>query len=270
MPPSERWRVKPGSRVSLARIDPDGRPGAPGDKRATIAASMTLRAELRTLQERLYAEHGQSLLVVLQAMDAGGKDGTIRAVFEGVNPQGVQVASFKAPTHEEIDHDFLWRIHAQAPRRGEVVIFNRSHYEDVLIVRVHGLVAKSVWSGRYAHINAFEANLAAAGTRIVKLFLHVSRDEQRIRLQERIDTPAKRWKFNPADLEERGRWDDYQAAYRDALTKTSTDVAPWHIVPANRNWYRNWAVLTILVEALREMNPQYPPAFEDVEGIVVR
>jgi PPK2 family polyphosphate:nucleotide phosphotransferase len=255
--------------VSLARIDPDSTAGAPGKKKQTLAVCEELRVELRELQERLYAESGQSLLVVLQAMDAGGKDGTVRAVFEGVNPQGVKVTSFKVPTDEERAHDFLWRVHPHAPRHGDIAIFNRSHYEDVLVVRVHGFAPKAVWSARYDHINAFEANLAAAGTRVVKLFLHISRDEQRERLQERIDIPEKRWKFNPGDLEERKHWDDYQAAYRDALARTSTAVAPWYVVPANRNWYRNWAVLSILVETLREMNPQYPPPAEGVEGTVI-
>ncbi len=265
----ERWRVKPGSRLSLARIATDSTDGAPGDKKKTKEASAALREELDALQGRLYAEHGQALLIVLQAMDAGGKDGTIRSVFAGVNPQGVKVTSFKVPTEEERAHDFLWRIHPHAPRLGDIGIFNRSHYEDVLVVRVHELVPKAVWSQRYAHINAFEADLAAARTRIVKLFLHISKDEQRARLQERIDLPEKRWKFNPGDLEERKLWDDYQRAYKDALTKTSTDHAPWYVIPADRNWYRDWAVLNVLVGTLREMNPRYPPPPEDVEGTLI-
>ncbi len=266
---AERWRVKPGSRLSLARVDPGATDGAPGAKKKTREASAALRDELAELQGRLYAESGQSLLVVLQAMDAGGKDGTIRSVFAGVNPQGVKVTSFKAPTDEERAHDFLWRIHPHVPQLGDIVIFNRSHYEDVLIVRVHGLVPKTVWSARYEHITAFEANLADARTRIVKLFLHISREEQRKRLQERIDLPEKRWKFNAGDLAERKRWDDYQAAYRDAIAKTSTPSAPWYVIPGDSNWYRDWAVLTVLVETLRQMNPQYPPPPEDVAGLVV-
>jgi PPK2 family polyphosphate:nucleotide phosphotransferase len=264
-----RWRIEPGSRVSLARIAPDSTDGAPGGKKKTRAASEDLRLELDDLQGRLYAESGQSLLLVLQAMDAGGKDGTIRSVFAGVNPQGVKVTSFKVPTEEERGHDFLWRIHPHVPRHGEIAIFNRSHYEDVLVVRVHNFVPKAVWSKRFDHINAFEANLADARTRIVKLFLHISKDEQRRRLQERIDVPEKRWKFNPGDLEERALWDDYQAAYRDAIAKTSTRAAPWYVIPADHNWYRDWAVLSVLVETLKEMHPRYPPPAEDVEGAIV-
>jgi PPK2 family polyphosphate:nucleotide phosphotransferase len=266
---ADRWRVKPGSRVSLARIAPDATAGAPGGKKQTKEAAAALREELDELQARLYAEHGQALLIVLQAMDAGGKDGTIRSVFAGINPQGVRVTSFKVPTEAERDHDFLWRIHPHVPGRGEIAIFNRSHYEDVLVVRVHELVPKTVWSRRYAHISAFEANLTDGGTRIVKLFLHISKDEQRARLQERLDIPEKRWKFNPGDLEERKRWEDYQRAYRDAIAKTSSGRAPWYVIPADRNWYRDWAVLTVLVETLREMNPRYPPPPEDVAGIVI-
>jgi PPK2 family polyphosphate:nucleotide phosphotransferase len=266
---ADRWRIKPGSRFSLARIATDATDGAPGGKKQTKAKCDELRSELDELQARLYAEHGQSLLIVLQAMDAGGKDGTIRAVFDGVNPQGVQVTSFKVPTDAERDHDFLWRVHPHAPGRGEIAIFNRSHYEDVLVVRVHELVPKAVWSARFAHINAFEADLADAGTRIVKFFLHISKDEQRARLQDRLDNPAKRWKFNAGDLEERKRWDDYQRAYRDTIAKTSSEHAPWYVIPADRNWYRDWAVLTVLVATLREMNPRYPPPAEDIEGTVI-
>jgi len=266
---ADRWRVKPGGRLSLARIAPDGTEGAPGAKKQTKEASAALREELDELQARLYAEHGQALLIVLQAMDAGGKDGTIRSVFAGVNPQGVRVTSFKVPSEEERDHDFLWRIHPRVPGLGEIGIFNRSHYEDVLVVRVHELVPKAVWSERYAHINAFEANLADARTRIVKLFLHISKDEQRLRLQERVDIPEKRWKFNAGDLEERKLWDDYQRAYKDAIAKTSTEHAPWYVIPADRNWYRDWAVLSVLVETLRAMNPRFPPPAEDVSGTVI-
>lgn len=264
-----RWRIEPGARVSLARIDPGSTDGAPGPKNHTKAVSEELRAELDDLQGRLYAEGGRSLMVVLQAMDAGGKDGTIRSVFAGVNPQGVKVTSFKAPTDEEKRHDFLWRVHPHVPRAGDIAIFNRSHYEDVLIARVHGQVRKAEWTRRYAHINAFEQLLADAGTRIVKLFLHISPDEQRERLQERIDIPRKRWKFQPGDLEERRHWDDYQHAYRDAIAATTMPHAPWYVVPADHKWYRDWAVLRILTETLREMNPQYPPPAEDAEGTVV-
>jgi len=265
----DRWRVKPGGEVDLARVDPRATGGAPGDKDATKAASAKLRDELADLQNRLWAEDRRALLVVLQAMDAGGKDGTIRSVFAGVNPQGCSVTSFKVPSEEELDHDFLWRIHHAVPRRGEIGIFNRSHYEDVLVVRVHELVPEDAWKARYAVIRDFESGLAAAGTRIVKLFLHISRDEQAERFRERLADPAKRWKFRKGDLEERARWDDYQAAYRDALAKTSTDDAPWFVIPGDRNWYRDWAVLNVLVETLKDMDPRFPEPEEGLEGLTV-
>jgi PPK2 family polyphosphate:nucleotide phosphotransferase len=254
-----RWRVEPGTKVDLAEIDTRSTGGAPGDKAKTEAASEELGAEMQGLQERLYAEGQQSLLVVLQAIDAGGKDGTIRSVFRGLNPAGCRVASFKVPSEEERSHDFLWRVHAKAPAKGEVVVFNRSHYEDVLVVRVHSLVPEEVWRPRYALINDFEANLAAAGTRIVKLFLHISKKEQAERFQERLDDPTKRWKFRKGDLDERERWDDYMAAFEEALSRTSTEESPWYVVPADRNWYRNWVVNRIIVETLADMDPQYPP-----------
>jgi PPK2 family polyphosphate:nucleotide phosphotransferase len=269
MAESGRWRVAPGARISLARIDPGSSDGAPGPKKHTRSISEELRAELDDLQGRLYAEGARALLVVLQALDAGGKDGTIRSVFAGVNPQGVRVMAFKPPTPVEQDLDFLWRVHPHVPRAGEIAIFNRSHYEDVLVPRVHRLVPKAVWTRRYDHINAFEALLHDAGTRVVKVFLHVSREEQRQRLQERIEVPRKRWKFDPGDLAERERWTDYQHAYRDILQRTSTADAPWYVIPADHKWYRDWAVLRVLTETLREMNPQYPPPPEEVAGIVV-
>lgn len=267
--PSTCWRVAPRTIPDLASIDPGSKAGAPGDKDATKAATETLRARLTELQAKLYAEGEQSLLIVLQAMDAGGKDGTVRSVFAGVNPQGVKVASFKAPTTEELAHDFLWRIHAQAPAHGDITVFNRSHYEDVLVVRVHEIVPEDVWQARFAQIRHFEDQLVAARTTVVKIMLHISEDEQRERIQERVDDPAKRWKFNAADLAEREHWDDYQHAYADAIGQTSTRRAPWHVVPANRNWYRNWAVLSILVAALEKMDPQFPPAAEGAEGVTV-
>ena len=268
-PTADRWRIAEGARLDLKKIDTSSTAGAPGDKEETRKATDELRVELEELQNRLYAESKQSLLVVLQAMDTGGKDGTIRKVFSGVNPQGVKVHSFKAPTEEELAHDFLWRAHAFAPRDGDIMIFNRSHYEDVLIVRVHDLAPKKVWQARYGHIQAFERLLADDGTKVLKVFLHISEDEQKARLQARVDTPDKHWKFNPADLEERKRWADYQHAYRDAIAKTSTAAAPWFVVPADRKWYRDWAVLTVIVEALRAMKPSYPPALADIAGTVV-
>ena len=265
---SSRWRIEPGSDLHLGEIDTRSTDGAPGDKKKTEAASKDLQDEMQGLQERLYAEDEQSLLVVLQAIDAGGKDGTIKHVFRGLNPAGCKVVSFKVPSEEERSHDFLWRVHAKAPAHGEVVVFNRSHYEDVLVVRVHDIVPESVWRPRFDLINDFEATLAAAGTRIVKLYLHISKEEQAERFQARLDDPSKRWKFRTGDLEERARWDDYIAAFEEAISRTSTEAAPWYVVPADRKWYRNWAVNRILVETLADMDPQYPPA-EDLTGVEI-
>lgn len=266
---SNRWRVPSGTAVDLAAIDTRSRDGAPGDRDETEATFAATAEHLAGLQERLYAEHRRSVLVVLQAMDAGGKDGTIGHVFRGFNPQGVTVTSFKAPSEVELDHDFLWRVHQAAPGRGCIGVFNRSHYEDVLVVRVRQLVPEAVWRPRYELINAFEAGLAAAGTTIVKLFLHISKDEQRERLQARLDDPAKHWKFNRADLAERARWDEYQAAFTEAIERTSTDVAPWYVIPADRKWYRNWAVGQVLTDVLGAMDPQFPPAEEGLADVVI-
>jgi PPK2 family polyphosphate:nucleotide phosphotransferase len=261
--------VAPKSKAGIAKIDPGATKRAPGDKKATEAASFELNQQLAELQERLWAENERSLLVVLQAIDAGGKDGAIRKVFGGVNPQGCRVTSFKAPSDDELAHDFLWRVHQATPRKGEIGIFNRSHYEDVLIVRVHDIVPKKVWSKRYAAINAFESHLAASGTTIVKFFLHISKDEQAERFRKRLENPEKNWKFRRADLEEREHWDDYQEAFEDALSKTSTKDAPWYVIPADHKWYRDWALLSVLVETLQRMDPQYPPPDPDLTGIVV-
>ena len=265
---SKRWRVDPGTDVRLAKVDTRSTDGAPGGKSKTQAASKDLYGQLADLQERLYAEGERSLLVVLQALDAGGKDGTIKHVFRGLNPAGSKVVSFKVPSKEEASHDFLWRVHAKAPAQGEVVVFNRSHYEDVLIVRVHDLVPEEVWRPRYEYINHFEANLAAAGTRIVKLFLHISKEEQAERFQARLDDPTKHWKFRKGDLDERARWDDYTAAFQEALARTSSAAAPWYVIPADKKWYRNWAVGRILVETLEDMDPRYPLG-EDLTGVTV-
>jgi PPK2 family polyphosphate:nucleotide phosphotransferase len=267
--PTPRWRVAEGSRLSLARVDPRATHGAPGDKAATREASAALREVLVEQQTRLYAEGRQSLLVVLQAMDTGGKDGAIRNVFSGVNPQGVTVTSFKLPTDVELAHDFLWRVHRAAPEQGQIAVFNRSHYEDVLVVRVHGLVPPGVVKARYEHIRGFEANLADAGTRVVKLYLHISKEEQEARLQSRLDDPAKHWKFEGGDLEERKLWDQYQRAFHDAIVATSTRKAPWYVIPADRKWYRDWAILTVLTRALAEMDPQFPEAAPDLADVVI-
>ncbi|HWJ97340.1 MAG TPA: polyphosphate kinase 2 family protein [Acidimicrobiales bacterium] len=266
---AKRWRVAPGSRVHLDRIDTRSKAGAPGSKEVTTGVVEGLVAQLGEWQTRLWAEGSRSVLMVLQAMDAGGKDGTIRKVFTGVNPQGVRVASFKAPTPEELAHDFLWRIHKQAPAHGELGVFNRSHYEDVLIVRVDELVSKAVWKARYEQIRAFEETLAAAGTTVVKFFLHISPDEQAERLQARLDDPTKRWKFAAADLDVRKDWDAYQAAYEDAISETSTKGAPWYVIPADRKWYRNWAILQVLLATMTGLDPQFPPEEPGLEGLKV-
>ena len=249
------FRVEPNDKFKLKDIKTND---SKGDKEKIKAKLIALNGELEKLQEQLYAEHRHKVLVVLQAMDTGGKDGVIRHVFEGVNPQGVRVASFKSPTPLELDHDYLWRVHQAAPARGEMVIFNRSHYEDVLVVAVHNLVGKKVWSKRYDQINDFERMLAEEGTTILKFFLHIDADEQKKRLQERLTNKAKQWKFNPADLEERKLWPEYLKAYEAVLQRTSTPWAPWYVVPANKKWYRNWVVASILVETLQGLNLQYP------------
>jgi PPK2 family polyphosphate:nucleotide phosphotransferase len=255
---SDRWRVEPGRHLDLAAFDPGSTAHAPGGHKETEAALPALHEELAELQDRLWAEASRSLLVVLQAMDAAGKDGTISHVFRGVNPQGTRVTSFKQPTNVELAHDFLWRVHQATPRAGEIMIFNRSHYEDVLITRVHGVVSEDTCKVRYGLINSFEALLAHGGTTVIKLFLHISKEEQRERFDARLEEPTKRWKFQPADLAEREHWDDYQVAYSDAIGKTATDEAPWYVIPANHKWYRNWAVSCILIDTLRAMDPHYP------------
>jgi PPK2 family polyphosphate:nucleotide phosphotransferase len=254
----ERWRVEPGEKVRLAQRDPGSTEGAPGGRSRTEEAILSLHDELSALQDRLWAESRRSLLVVLQGLDASGKDGTVKHVFRGVNPEGTTVASFKVPTAEELAHDFLWRVHKRVPAAGEIGIFNRSHYEDVLVVRVHELVAEPVWRGRYGLINAFEETLAEGGTTVVKLFLHVSFEEQGKRLRSRLEAPDKRWKAEAGDFVERKFWDAYQVAYRDMLEKTSTKQAPWFVIPADRKWYRNWAVSQVLLEVLETMDPKYP------------
>ncbi len=265
---SEQALIPPfGKQVDLSEYDPSYK--ADLDKDETKEELKNLRERLRELQAMLYAQSEKSLLIVFQAMDAGGKDGTIRAVFEGVNPQGVKVASFKKPTEEEMAHDFLWRIHQHTPAKGMIHIFNRSHYEDVLIVRVNNLVPKEVWQKRYDHINNFERLLADNGTRILKFFLHIDKDEQKERFQERLDIPEKRWKFSKGDLPVRAQWDAYQTAYAAALRKCNTEYAPWHIVPANRNWYRNWVILTTIIKTLEDMDLAYPDPEEGLEGIVI-
>ncbi len=263
------YRIRPGSCVDLREWDPRETRGFDGGKSDGKALLKKLTKQLEPLQELLYAEGRHKLLIVLQAMDTGGKDGVIRHVFEGINPQGVRVANFKQPTPAELAHDYLWRVHRQTPGSGEIAIFNRSHYEDVLVVRVHNLVPRDVWERRFDQINAFEHMLADEGTTIVKFFLHISKKEQRERLQDRLDEPDKRWKFNVGDLKERALWDDYMAAYEDVLSKTSTEWAPWYLVPSDRKWYRNLVIGTTLVAALRDLDMHYPEPEGSLDGVEI-
>ena len=259
--------AKSGVRVRLSRMDHGDTHG--WDKIGAEPELERQLARLADLQDRLWAEAKQSVLVVLQGIDAAGKDGTINKVMEAFNPQGCPVTSFKVPSAEELAHDYLWRIHQKVPRKGEIGIFNRSHYEDVLVVRVHDFVPRRVWSARYDQINDFERILADNGTTIVKFFLAIDRDEQRKRFQARYDDPTKRWKFSMGDLEERKLWDAYQAAFDDALSKTSTAHAPWYVIPANRKWFRNLAVATILADTIAGLKPTYPPVADDVPADLV-
>jgi PPK2 family polyphosphate:nucleotide phosphotransferase len=264
----ETLAVRPGTRVDLAKIDPAA---THGHHKGAAAKELGLGLErLASLQDRLWAEAKKSVLVVVQGIDAAGKDGTIKHVMGAFNPQGCPVTSFKVPSAQELAHDYLWRVHARVPAKGEIGIFNRSHYEEVLVVRVHDLVPKAVWSKRYGQINAFEETLASTGTTVVKFFLSISRDEQRRRFQARYDDPAKRWKFSMGDLEERERWDDYQAAFEDMLSKTSTSVAPWYVIPADRNWFRNLAVADILGDVIEALDPQYPVPADLPANLVIK
>jgi PPK2 family polyphosphate:nucleotide phosphotransferase len=273
-------RVPPGS-VDLAAIDPRSTPGLPdsaevraGPKQWSRDQVAAVGAHLDGLQERLFAAgkagSRDRLLLLLQAMDCGGKDGTIRHVVGTMNPQGLRITAFGKPSEEEREHDFLWRIRRALPGAGLIGVFNRSHYEDVLVVRVHNLVPPEVWSARYDQINQFEAELAADGLRLVKVMLHISPEEQKKRLISRLEDPTKWWKHNPGDLDERKLWGDYQAAYTDALSRCATDAAPWYVVPADRKWYRNWAVAHLLWETLEEMDPKYPEPDFDVATELAR
>jgi PPK2 family polyphosphate:nucleotide phosphotransferase len=254
----KQFRVKPGQRVRLNKLDPAYAGKHESEPDAKEDAEHYLK-KLARQQDLLYAEHKHSVLIVLQAMDAGGKDGTIKHVFSGVNPQGVGVASFKQPTAVELAHDFLWRVHAQAPRGGEIVIFNRSHYEDVLITRVHKLIDKATCARRYQHIYDFEALLAESGTTILKFFLHISKEEQLARFAQRLDDPARNWKISESDYSERKLWDDYIDAFEDAMRATSTDEAPWYVIPSNHKWFRNLAVSQIIADAMADLHLAFPP-----------
>jgi PPK2 family polyphosphate:nucleotide phosphotransferase len=265
----KQYMIKPSQKVRFDKWDPDDTSGFDGKKEDALEKLQKLTKRLDELQELLYAEHEHKLLVVLQAMDTGGKDGTIRRVFEGVNPQGVRVESFKVPTSEELDHDFLWRVHKQVPSKGEIVIFNRSHYEDILIVRVHKIAPKQVWQRHYQQINNFERLLSEEGTTILKFYLHIDLDEQKKRLQDRLDEPKAHWKFNINDLAERKLWPEYSEAYEDALEKTSTEWAPWYIVPANHKWFRDLVVCSVIVSTLEKMDMHYPQLAQDPKSIVI-
>jgi PPK2 family polyphosphate:nucleotide phosphotransferase len=260
--------TKPGSKLDLSQCDP----GDTGDykkngqgKEEAKAITEKLIGKLDELQERLFANGNRALLIVLQGMDTSGKDGVIKHVMSGVNPQGCKVVTFKTPSAEELKHDFLWRVHQKAPEKGQIGIFNRSHYEDVLITRVHGLISDKVVRQRFNQINEFEELLSESGTCILKFFLHISKDEQKKRLEERICDPEKRWKFSEADLEERKLWENYKAAFEAMMAATSTDQAPWHIVPANYKWYRNLVIADCVVDALENMKLKTPPAPEGID-----
>jgi len=265
----KQYQVKPEAMVKLSKWDANDIGDFKGGKKDGLAELEKLNNKLEALQELLFAEHKHKVLVVLQAMDTGGKDGTIRRVFDGVNPAGVRVVSFKAPTSEELDHDFLWRVYKGVPGKGEMVVFNRSHYEDVLVVRVHNLVPEKVWSKRFDQINEFERTLAENGTTILKFYLHIDLDEQKERLQARLDDPTKHWKFRLGDLDERKLWGEYMDAYEDVLSKTSTDHAPWYIIPANRKWYRDLIISSVLVDTLEGLKMKYPESDENLDGVVV-
>ncbi len=258
----DEFRVPPGKGAKIAKRDPGETLGLKESPEAAAATAENVE-RLGKLQQVFYADGRRALLIVLQGIDASGKDGTTRNLLTGVNPQGVNVTSFKAPTGEELSHDYLWRVHKVCPAKGMMALFNRSHYEDVLVVRVHDLVPKKVWSARYRQINQFERHLVENGTVVLKFFLHISRDEQRRRLQERIDDPTKNWKMNPKDLDERKLWDDYMRAYEDALTECSTEEAPWHVIPGDHKWMRNLAISQIVADTLEGMDLRFPkPTFD--------
>lgn len=264
----DRLSVSPGAPARIAKREPGDRLGFP-DKQSGLDRLGELIPRLGLLHNRLRAEAERSLLLVLQGLDTSGKDGTISHVLTGINPQGCRVISFREPTTTELDHDYLWRVHNACPARGEMAIFNRSHYEDVVAARVRGLVPKRVWSKRYQHIREFERLLTDEGTTVVKVFLNVSREEQARRLQERLDDPEKAWKFRAGDLDDRARWEEFIEAYEDAVSETSTDWAPWHIVPADHNWVRNLSVAELLVETLERLDPKLPLPDPSVQGLRV-
>ena len=261
-------KVSANQKIKLGDINPNdtGKIGGKSEAKKLLSKNIARMAELQNV---LYAQDKHAVLIVLQAIDAGGKDGTIRSIMSGVNPQGVRVTSFKKPTEEELSHDFLWRVHKNVPQRGMIGIFNRSHYEDILVVRVHNLVAKSIWQRRYTHINNFERLLADSNVTILKFYLHISKEEQKERFQARLDQPHKRWKFNPGDLDERALWNDYMATFEDAINKCGTNYAPWYVVPANKKWYRNLLISETIVQTLEDMKLAYPQPVTGLDNIVI-
>jgi PPK2 family polyphosphate:nucleotide phosphotransferase len=263
---AERFRVTPGTKVKLREIDPDYH-GTHLDKDAVAGEVQRDIDRMAELQALLYADNRKSLLICLQGLDGSGKDGTVAHVFRGMNPEGVETSAFKVPTREELAHDFLWRVHKRTPASGKVAIFNRSHYEDVLVVRVHKTVPKDVWSTRYDRINEFEKQLSEAGTTILKFFLHISEDEQLRRFEQRLDDRARQWKISESDYEERKFWPDYIEAFEDVLHKTSTSYAPWFVIPANHKWYRNLAVASIVVNAMESLRLKVPPPTVNLDHI---
>ncbi|MGB8856748.1 MAG: polyphosphate kinase 2 family protein [Burkholderiales bacterium] len=265
----DNYRVRPGSKVKLSQINPGDKSARSGSKKKDAELLENLGHELDSLQDLLSAEQKRKIILVLQGMDASGKDGTIRKVFEHVDPQGVYVANFKAPTPDELAHDYLWRVHNVVPGKGEIAIFNRSHYEDVLIVRVHNWITPDECKRRYEQINAFEKMLAETGTIMIKCFLYISKDEQKKRLEERLADPTKQWKFRLGDLEERKLWPEYMRAYEAALSATSTDYAPWYVIPADSNTNRNIVIASILVQTLQAQKMRYPKSKENLEGVIV-
>jgi PPK2 family polyphosphate:nucleotide phosphotransferase len=265
---SSPYLVRPGKELHLGRIRTDDTGPFKSKQQAELPTQANCR-RLAELQRILYAQARHAVLIVLQGMDGSGKDGAIAHVFGSVNPQSCFVTSFKAPSPDELAHDYLWRIHQHTPRLGTITIFNRSHYESVLVERVRGIVPKSVWSRRYEHINAFERMLADEGTTILKFFLHISKEQQKQRLEIRLKDPTKNWKFDPSDLDTRRLWDEYQAAYQDALPQCSTEYAPWYVVPSDRKWFRNWVISDTIVRALEGLKLKYPPAIKGIERFQV-
>ena len=266
----ERYLVKPGDKVDLAKIDTGERTLFQGGGKDDFEPQFDeLQDQLQTLQKKLYAQNKHRILVVMQAMDTGGKDGCIKHVFSRIDPQGIHVYSFKKPSAEELAHDFLWRVHPKVPSTGQLVIFNRSHYEDIVAVRVKKLFPDEVWKRRQRHVAEFERMLAEEGTTIVKIFLHISKDEQKRRLQSRIDNPAKHWKIHPDDLTDRARWSDFMTAYEEVIGKTSTDQAPWYVVPADRKWYRNLCVARIMLDTLKKLEMEFPPIDWDPKALKI-